>query len=131
MQKSDRSANSPVLPGRFDGECFRRLIELVGPQMSATLLTQLVADLATCERGLAQGTMGGDWLLLRETSHNLAALGGSCGALALHDLAQELNGAAHDQDAAAIARLAPALTAELALLLALVRATPPDGPLPW
>ena len=120
-----------VLPARFDRDRFRRLIDLVGPEMAPTLLAQLAADLGTCNSRFSQGTAADDWSLLRETSHDLAALGGSCGALALHDLAQELNAAAHDQDAATITRLAPDLIAELSALLRLVKATPPNGPFPW
>ena len=118
-------------PGRFDRTRFLRLIELVGPGMVPVLLTQLAADLGNCDSRLSRGAATGDWALLRETSHDLAALAGSCGALALQDLTQDLNAAAHARDPAATQRLAPAIAAELAALLALIRATPPEGPLPW
>ena len=120
-----------VLPGGFDRDRFRRLIDLVGPGMVPVLLTQLAADLADCDTRLTRGAATGDWVLLRETSHDLVALAGSCGALALQDLAQDLNAAAHARDPAATRRLVPAIAAELAALLALIRATPPEGPLPW
>ncbi len=120
-----------ALPGRFDRDRFRRLIELVGPGMVPVLLAQLAADLGNCDSRLSQGTATGDWALLRETSHDLVALAGSCGALALQDLAQDLNAAAHARDPATTRRLVPAIAAELAALLALIRATPPEGPLPW
>lgn len=118
-------------PGRFDRARFHRLIELVGPGMVPVLLTQLAADLGNCDSRLSRGAATGDWALLRETSHDLAALAGSCGALALQDLTQDLNAAAHARDPAATQRLAPAIAAELAALLALIRSTPPEGPLPW
>ena len=118
-------------PGRFDHDRFRRLIELIGPGMVPVLLAQLATDLENCDSRLSQGMATGDWALLRETSHDLVALAGSCGALALQDLAQDLNAAAHARDPAATRRLVPAIAAELAALLALIRATPPEGPLPW
>lgn len=118
-------------PGRFDRDCFRRLIELVGPGMAPAPPTQLATDLAHCDTRLIRGAATGDWALLREASHDLVALAGSCGALALHDLAQDLNAAAHARDPAATQRLAPTIAAELATLLALIRATTPEGQLPW
>ncbi len=122
---------TPPLPGRFDRARFLRLIELVGPEISPTLLAQLVADLDSCDSRLTDAARRTDWALLRETTHDLMALGGSCGALALQDLAQEMNSAAHDQDPAALAGLSPGLAIELSALRDLVRATPATGPVPW
>lgn len=119
------------LPGRFDRARFLRLIELVGPDVAPTLLAQLVADLDRCDRRLTEASRARDWARLRETSHDLVALGGSCGALALHDLAQELNSAAHDQDQAALAGLTAGIAAEVSALRDLVRATPATGDVPW
>lgn len=99
--------------------------------MVPVLLAQIASDLAACDTRLCRGAATGDWTLLREASHDLVALAGSCGALALQDLAQDLNSAAHDRDPAAAQRLAPGIGAELAKLLALIRSTPAAGPLPW
>lgn len=125
MQRIDR------LPDRFDRDRLLRLIQLVGPEMAPILLAQLVTDLGDCDRRLAEGSRTTDWGLLRETSHDLVALGGSCGALALQDLAQALNAAAHDEDLSAMALLAPDVTTQIAALLAVIRATPAKGQVPW
>jgi HPt (histidine-containing phosphotransfer) domain-containing protein len=119
------------LPHRFDRDRFLRLIELVGPEMAPTLLAQLVADLGDCNRRLTAGSETADWALLRETSHDLIALGGSCGAMELQDLAQQLNSAAHEQDHGGLERLAPVVASQITALLALIRATPETGPVPW
>lgn len=119
------------LPHRFDRDRLLRLIELVGPEMAPTLLTQLIADLGDCNRRLTAGCETADWGLLRETSHDLVALGGSCGAMELQDLAQQLNSAAHDQDRDTLDRLAMPTASQIKALLTLIRATPETGPVPW
>jgi HPt (histidine-containing phosphotransfer) domain-containing protein len=114
-------------PARFDADRFQRLLALVGPAMAPDLLRQLEADLSACATAIARGNDSGDWTALREASHVLISLSGSAGAMALHGMAEGLNAAAHAQDGAALARMIPALAADLEALIALVRATSTGG----
>lgn len=116
-----------LLPAQFDRARFQRLLALVGPALAPELLRQLQADLSACAETIAQGMTAGDWDRLREASHVMISLAGSCGADGLHEMAQTLNAAAHAEDRTALERLAPGLTADLAALIALVRATPAGG----
>jgi hypothetical protein len=118
------------LPGRFQPDRLRRLTELTGPTVAPVLFAQFVIDLETCASQLQTGVPLDDWPLLRRASHDLIALAGSCGAMALHDLAQTANAAAHAQDKAAVAALYPMLAEDLAATLAMLR-TAAAGSMPW
>jgi HPt (histidine-containing phosphotransfer) domain-containing protein len=129
MQRSLRSSPStPALPGGFDPARLRRLLDLVGPEQAPGLLTQLRLDLSGCAADIPDAGARQDWDGLRRASHVLTSLAGSAGAMALHALAQELNDAAHARDPQALTALLPALTADLAALIALVQATPAEAP---
>jgi two-component system aerobic respiration control sensor histidine kinase ArcB len=111
-----------ALPDRFDTARFLRLIDIAGPSLAPTLLAQLVEDLDTCQRHLTAALRRSDWDRMRQASHDLIALAGSCGAETLHDLARAVNANAHAQNLAPIsAQLAHAET-ELAALIAVIRA---------
>jgi two-component system aerobic respiration control sensor histidine kinase ArcB len=111
-----------ALPDRFDAARFLRLIDIAGPSLAPTLLAQLVEDLGTCQRHLTAALRRSDWDRMRQASHDLIALAGSCGAETLHDLARAVNANVHAQDLAPIsAQLAHAET-ELAALIAVIRA---------
>ena len=118
------------LPSQFDAERFRRLLELAGPALAPTLLNQLAEDLGSCQRKIDAGTDTLDWTLLRQASHDLIALAGSCGAEALHAMARRLNDLAHLQETTSVAVLHHRLDAELHLLLALIKASADDGEVP-
>lgn len=129
MQRSPLPAPiPPALPGNFDTPRFRRLLDLVGPDQTPALLTQLRLDLTGCRDSITRAAPGPDWETLREASHVLISLAGSAGAAALHDMAQDLNAASHAGDPAALADLLPALQADLDALIAVVASTPAETP---
>lgn len=127
---SVKTATPTGLPGRFQPDRLRRLTELTGPTVAPVLFAQFVTDLEACASQLQTGIPADDWPLLRRASHDLVALAGSCGAMALHDLAQRLNAAAQAQDKAAVAALHPMLAQDLAATLALLRKAA-AGIMPW
>jgi hypothetical protein len=117
---------NPQLPLRFDPDCLRRLLCLVGPTDAATFLMQLDRDLSDCGLQIALAAEQQDWTVLREASHVLVSLAGSTGAIALQSLAEALNAAAHRQDKAVLPDLAMQLSADLARLVAVVKSMPTD-----
>lgn len=96
------------------------LLDIVGPTDAAALLTQLQADLMTCDIQIAAAIPSGDMLAIRRASHNLTALAGTAGASRLQQLAEEMNRLAHAKDPQALAGIAPAARAELASLTRLI-----------
>jgi two-component system, OmpR family, aerobic respiration control sensor histidine kinase ArcB len=133
MQKP-RPANAlpdSALPDRFDANRFQRLIELAGPAMAATLMHQLDEDLATARRRLSTALEANDFGGIRQASHDLIALAGSCGAETLHDLARAVNDGAHHRTLAPILAVQPAVDGELEKLLAVIRATLKAGAPTW
>jgi two-component system aerobic respiration control sensor histidine kinase ArcB len=110
-----------ALPDRFDSTRFLRLIDIAGPSLARTLLAQLVEDLGTCQRHLTAARDRADWPGMRQASHDLISLAGSCGAETLHDLARAVNAAAHAQSLAPIIAQAAQIDDELAALIAVIR----------
>lgn len=128
MQSSPRPAPDPTAPPvGFDAARLGRLLDLVGPDQAPALLTQLRIDLAACGEQISAARPGPDWNALRDASHVLISLAGSVGATGLHGMAQDLNATAHARDAAALARLLPALSTDLAALIALIADMPAGG----
>jgi two-component system, OmpR family, aerobic respiration control sensor histidine kinase ArcB len=115
------TAHPPALPDKFDLARFLRLIDLAGPSLAPVLLPQLVEDLNTCHRRLIAALPGSDWDGLRQASHDLIALAGSCGAETLHDLARTVNTSAHDRKLVPITAQLPRIEAELAALVSVIR----------
>lgn len=112
----------------FDPSRLSHLLEITGPAVGPELLARLIEDLTTTQAVLESGADTQDWKQLREGSHVLISLSGSVGALSLQAMSENLNAAAHRQDAGAIDTLIPPLTVELVLLIQLIRATrPPEG----
>jgi HPt (histidine-containing phosphotransfer) domain-containing protein len=118
----DSAAKPRTLPDRFDSARFLRLIDIAGPSLAPTLLSQLVEDLGTCRRRLAAALDRGDWDGMRHASHDLIALSGSCGAEGLHDLARKVNASVHDKRLQPVTAQRPQIEYELAALVAVIRA---------
>ncbi len=107
----------------FDPSRLSHLLEITGPDLAVELLARLTEDLTTTQSKLIAGADAQDWKALREGSHVLISLSGSVGALSLQAMAENLNAIAHGQDAGAVDDLMPALGAELASLIQLIRNT--------
>lgn len=75
----------------MDGAQFIRLLELIGPQVGAELVIQLLADLQTARQALVQAFDPPDWASLRAHSHVLTALAGTVGAKRLQQLSEQMN----------------------------------------
>ena len=112
----------------FDPTRLETLFTITGPGLAAELLARLNEDLTATQDLLKTGAAIADWKRLREGSHVLISLAGSVGALSLQAMSENLNAIAHRQDEAALDALMPSLTAELAILIQLIRDTrPPFG----
>lgn len=124
------SAPRPMSIGlaEFDPTRLDNLFIITGPGLAAELLARLTEDLTATQDLLETGTASADWKRLREGSHVLISLAGSVGAISLQMMSETLNAIAHRQDEAALDALMPPLTAELVILIQLIRATrPPNG----
>lgn len=124
------SAPRPVPTGLadFDPARLETLFTITGPGLAPELLARLTEDLTATQDLLETGAASADWKRLREGSHVLISLAGSVGALSLQAMSESLNAIAHRQDDDALDALMPPLTAELVILIQLIRATrPPYG----
>ncbi len=107
----------------FDPSRLAHLMQITGPDLAAELLARLTEDLLATEETLTTGAEAADWKRLREGSHVLISLSGSVGALSLQAMSESLNAVAHAQNRDELAALISPLTAELAALIRLIRAT--------
>lgn len=89
----------------MDSGRFQALLEIAGTDGRAELLTRLLADLQTVERGLVQGLTEPDRAMIRAQTHVLIAVSGAVGANRLMQVARTLNGAAHRHDMAGVGTL--------------------------
>ncbi len=105
-----------------DGAALRDILALAGPDIAPRLMAQIVTDLSATSTQLAPAIACRDWAQIRVQSHVLISLAGTIGAMGLHADACCLNDAAHAQDEALLATLAPSVTADLAALVAVVTA---------
>lgn len=103
-----------------DGAALRDILTLAGPEMAIRILQQMRADLEGVAAALKPAIAGSDWAVIRAQTHVLIALAGTIGAMRLHQLAIDMNNAAHDQDTAQVSAQAPALIAELTALQSLL-----------
>lgn len=133
MQKPNPEKARPdsALPDRFDAVRFRRLIELAGPALAATLMQQLDEDLGTAYRRLLVALEVNDFGGIRQASHDLIALAGSCGAETLHDLARLVNDCAHRRTLSPILAAQADIESELEKLLSLIRRAYTSGAPTW
>lgn len=119
---TDHAADHAAAALLGDGAALRDILALAGPDMAPRLLAQIATDLTLTATQLAPAIAQRDWPQIRAQSHVLISVAGTIGAMGLHAAACLLNTAAHDRDEPQIAALAPALTADLARLIALVDA---------
>ncbi len=103
-----------------DGSALRDILTLAGPEMAIRILQQMRLDLAGVAEALAPALATHDLGVIRAQTHVLIALAGTIGAMRLHQLAIDVNTAAHDQDAMQLAALSPPLLADLATLQSLL-----------
>ncbi len=103
---------------------FEMLLQSVGAATVPTLLEKLSEDLAACHEALETAVAATDPLAVREQTHILMSLAGAVGARPAQSLARQLNAAAHQEDAAAMARLGNALLSQLRELRAFIAEMP-------
>ena len=103
-----------------DGAALREILALAGPEMAVSILQQMRVDLAGVAATLAPALTTHDWGAIRAQTHVLIALAGTIGAMRLHQLAIDVNNAAHQQDALQLTALSPPLLADLAGLQSLL-----------
>lgn len=117
------SAPGTVGLAEFDPSRLSHLLQITGPDLAVELIARLTEDLTATQDKLTLGASTQDWKALREGSHVLISLSGSVGALSLQTMAENLNAIAHALDWDAVDTLMPALGAELASLIQLIRHT--------
>ncbi len=97
----------PREPRALDTGRFEALLEMAGPESRAELLTRLLSDLRSVERGLVLGCSEPDHALIRSQTHVLIAVAGAVGAERLMKSAESLNAAGRTRDADAVKAVAP------------------------
>lgn len=90
----------------FDPAPLRHLMALAGSELAPELQRRLVADLSGVLQHLTEGVA--DLAAVRAQCHVLMSLSGTVGAMALHQMADTLHGAAVDRDTIEVAALLPA-----------------------
>lgn len=90
----------------FDPAPLRHLMALAGPELAPELQRRLVADLSGVLYQLTDGAA--DLAEVQAQCHVLMSLSGTVGAMALHQMADTLHGAAVIRDSAQVAALLPA-----------------------
>ena len=103
-----------------DGAALREILALAGPEMAICILQQMRVDLAVVAAALTPALDAQDFGVIRAQTHVLIALAGTIGAMRLHQLAIDVNNAAHQQDALQLTALSPPLLADLAGLQSLL-----------
>lgn len=89
----------------FDPAPLRHLMSLAGPELAPELQRRLVADLSGVLHHLTDGAA--DLVAVQAQCHVLMSLSGTVGAMALHQMADTLHGAAVVRDSAQVAALLP------------------------
>jgi HPt (histidine-containing phosphotransfer) domain-containing protein len=83
-------ADDPLQRAGFDRAALAQLLALTGPEVAQELLLRLAEDLRTARAALAPGAASPPPAVLRAQAHVLVGLGGSVGAVRLHEAAQAL-----------------------------------------
>ena len=105
----------------FDPAPLRHLMALAGPELAPELQRRLVEDLSGVLRHLTESAA--DLAEVQAQCHVLMSLSGTVGAMALHQMADSLHGAAVQRDAAQVAALLPpALQATQSLIAQIAQA---------
>jgi HPt (histidine-containing phosphotransfer) domain-containing protein len=103
---------------QMDLAAFARLLDMAGPEAAAELTERFRDDLHSTAIALKDAIAAMSWDNLRGATHILIALAGTAGADDLHRRALALNAQAKKKDAEAVHLQAPALLAQLQVLLA-------------
>ena len=113
MMEGTRPPPVDVASGaEIDEEVFRGLAAAVEPGELIDFLGSVDADIATAEERLARAAVAGDMAAVRAATHVLIPVAGAMGAIGLQNLAEQLNAAAHAEDAAEVERLGVSARAE-------------------
>jgi HPt (histidine-containing phosphotransfer) domain-containing protein len=115
------STTKPTLPDdtpAMDLAAFARLLDMAGPEAAAELTERFRDDLHSTATALTAAIDEMSWDNLRGATHILIALAGTAGADDLHRRALALNAVAKKKDPEAVNHQAPALLAQLRVLLA-------------
>lgn len=83
-------------------QVFDNLVETIGSESTAELLSKLQADTDSVAEGLGRGRQNLDLVLIRSQTHILISVAGAIGAARVQNLAQKLNSAANRKEAAEI-----------------------------
>ncbi len=105
----------------IDAATYAALCEAIGPELMAELLDKVIADLLAAQRDLVAGSAPVDRQLIRSASHILISVAGALGALRLQGCARALNGSAHTEAEATLARDVADCAAEIDLAVAFAR----------
>lgn len=97
----------------LDSGRFSALLDIAGADGRAELLTRLLSDLNSVERGLVQGCAEPDYAMIRAQTHVLIAVSGAVGAERLMQAARLLNAAAHRRAAEGVKTHGPEVMALL------------------
>jgi len=93
------SDDIPVGENVVDREIFDNLVETIGSDSTAELLSKLQADADTVAEGLVQGRQSLDLAEIRSQTHILISVAGAIGAKRVQLIAQRLNAAANRHEA--------------------------------
>lgn len=86
-------------------QIFDNLVETIGAETTAELLSKLQADTDTVAEGLTHGRQSLDLAEIRSQTHILISVAGAIGATKLQHIAQHLNAAANRREAKEVDRL--------------------------
>ncbi|MDN5786266.1 hypothetical protein [Pseudorhodobacter sp.] len=120
--RSADATAAPPLPQEFgfDGNVFRDLLRMAGPDLADELAQRFLTDLAQVRQDLRQGIARTDWRAQAHASHVLIALAGTAGAAELERNARGVNLATLAEMPVESAALAAALFAGLDRLIAFI-----------
>jgi CheY-like chemotaxis protein len=110
---SEAPPDAPAEACTLDIRRFEALLEIAGPEGRVELLTRLLSDLQSVERGLVLGCSEPDYAMIRSQTHVLIAVAGAVGAERLMTAARALNTAAHQRTAEEVKAIAPEVLALL------------------
>ena len=93
------SGDIPTNSDAVDRKIFDNLVETIGAESTAELLSKLQADTDTVAEGLVRGRQSLDLAEIRSQTHILISVAGAIGATRLQHIAQRLNAAANRYEA--------------------------------
>ena len=100
LPEPDPTIQDPVADDTVvDRQIFDNLVEIIGAETKAELLSKLQADTDTVAEGLTRGRQSLDLAEIRSQTHILISVAGAIGATTLQHIAQRLNAAANRREA--------------------------------